>query len=77
MRLVCVSGRVMDLAARERVYQPLGQYRDGDLIDGVTVDFVTCLVSDCRRGTRLIIDNRVETVCQVFKPHTSVLKTGF
>lgn len=63
MRVVCTSGRVLEIPDHHSVFIPRGEYQDGQIIDPETVEFdVEQAGTALRTGLRIIVDNRVETV---------------
>jgi len=65
MTVTTESGRRLIIPAHHPVYTPLGDYREGQEVDPVTVDVDSDRAATLRRGNRIIVDNRVEVVAQV------------
>lgn len=66
MLVSCKSGRVLDVPAHHSVFAPVGNYKEGDLIDPSAVEVEPGLASAALRpGYLFIVDNRVEAVVAV------------
>jgi hypothetical protein len=65
MQVTTASGRRLLIPAHHPVYAPVGEYRDGDAVDPATVDVDVSKAEELNAGSRLILDNKVETVAGV------------
>lgn len=66
MLVLLKSGRRLSIASHHTVFQPLGPYREGEVIDPVTSPLSPEKASAyLKGGAAIIVDDRVEIVEQV------------
>lgn len=62
----CRSGRILSIPAHHPVFVPLGDYREGDTVDPLTVAFQQDRAFlFLMPGLKLIVDSKVEIIATV------------
>ena len=63
MKAKCRSGKELDIPRHDPVFVPVGDYREGDVVDPQTVEFESGLAQAVLEiGQKIIVDNTVKVI---------------